>query len=316
MRPRILVALSTFAEHDPAPLALLRSRPIEFTLNPYGRRLTRGEIIELGAGCAGVIAGVEPYDEQVLAALPELRCISRCGVGVDNIALVTAAARGILVRNTPDVVIAPVAELTLAMMLDLLKRVTEHTVLLRAGRWEKLTGHMLSGKTVGLIGLGRIGRRVAELLNPFGARVMGCDPNADRSWADRTGVRLVPVDEVLADSDVVSLHLTVATETPFRLDASRLARMKQGAYLVNVARGQLVDDLALADALRAGHLAGAALDVFPDEPYAGPLTKFPQVILSPHVATLTVESRSEMELQATRNLLDGLAAPTEKATTI
>jgi D-3-phosphoglycerate dehydrogenase len=306
MKPRILVALSTFAEHDRAPLALLQASPFDFTINPLGRRLTREEIIDLGAGCAGVIAGVEPYDERVLTSLPDLRCISRCGVGTDSIALATAVARGIIIRNTPDVVTAPVAELTVALMLDLLKRVTEHTILLRAGRWEKLTGRLIAGKTVGLVGLGRIGRRVAELLVPFGARLVGCDPAADRSWADRTRVRVVPFDEVLATSDVLSLHLSVDPQHPFKLEAAHLARLKPGAYLINVARGQLVDDRALYDALSSGHLAGAALDVYAEEPYAGPLTTLPQVLLTPHIATLTVESRSEMELQATRNVLDVL----------
>jgi D-3-phosphoglycerate dehydrogenase / 2-oxoglutarate reductase len=303
---RIFVAASTFAEHDRAPLEMLRSSAFEIVMNPHGRRLTRDEVIALGAGAAGIIAGVEPYDETVLSALTGLRCISRIGVGVDNIALPAAQARGIAVRNTPDVVIAPVAELTVAMILDLLKRVTEHTVLLRAGRWEKLTGRMLAGKTVGLLGLGRIGRRVAELLVPFGAAVIGCDPRGDRAWADATRIRLVAMDELLGTSDVLSLHLTVTSDSPFRLDAVTIDRMKRGAYLVNVARGKLVDEAALFDALRDGRLAGAALDVFDVEPYSGPLAQLPQVLLTPHVATLTLESRSEMERQAARNVLDVL----------
>lgn len=306
MRGKVLIALSTFAENGSAPLDLLLASGRQYVLNPYGRRLVREEVANLGADCAGVVAGVEPYDAPVLDGMPHLRCISRVGVGVDNIDLALAAERRIEVRNTPDVVVAPVAELTLAMALDLLKRLTAHTCLLKAGRWEKLTGNMLEGRVVGLVGLGRIGRRVAEVLRALGAEVIGCDPGCDPAWASSAGVALVPLEGLLSAADVVSLHLAVPKDVAFRLGEAELGLMKPGALLVNVARGAYVDEDALFDALSSGRLGGAALDVFPEEPYHGRLATLDNVVLTPHVATLTQESRLRMETEAVANLLDCL----------
>lgn len=308
MSLRIFIALSTFADYDSAPLDLLRRSPFEVVLNPLRRRLTRDEVVELAAGAVGVVAGVEPYDAGVIERLPALRCISRCGAGTDNIALDAAARRGIIVCNTPAVVIEPVAELTVGMMLDLLRGLSMHTVWMRARRWEKRAGRLLAGSTVGIIGLGRIGRRVSELVLAFGGGVIGADPAADPAWADARGVEIVGLDDLLARADIVSLHLSIRPDAPFRVDAGVIARMRRGALLINVARGTLVDEDALYRALIDGRLGGAALDVFPEEPYRGALCDLENVVLTPHLATLTVESRTTMELEAARNLLDALAS--------
>lgn len=301
--PKVLQALSTFAENGPEPRELLEGAGYEVVYNPYGRRLTRDEIVELGADCEGVLAGVEPYDAEVIERMPSLRVISRAGVGTDAIDHEAAAARGIVVRNTPDVVIAPVAELALAMAFDLLKRVTWHTERLKARDWTKATGHMLDGSTVAVVGLGRIGRRVAELFRVLGAEVVGVDPAPDAQWAAACGVTVVPLAEALASADVVTLHLTAEE---FRLGTAEFAAMKPGAILLNLARGRYVDEDALYEALSSGRLGGAGLDVFPEEPYAGKLCDLENVVLTPHVATLTVESRLAMEVACVRNLIEEL----------
>lgn len=305
MKPRVLIALSTFAEHDDAPLRALADHA-ELVINRTGRRLTADEIIEMGRDCVGVVAGVEPYDARVLGALPGMKCISRCGVGIDNIALPEARRLGVDVRNTPDIVTAPVAEFTIALIFDLLKNLTWHTQVLRARDWKKRTGEMLAGRTVGVIGLGRIGKRVAEMLHRLDAVVIGADVAPDQSWAQAHGVRLAPIDALLAASDVVTLHVSKAAGVPFRLGDAELAQMKEGAVLVNVARGDCVDESALERALRSGRLAGAGLDVFSAEPYAGPLSDLDTVVLTPHIATLTRQSRAAMELEAAANLADWL----------
>jgi len=303
---KIFVALSTFAESGDAPLELLKEGGFSFTVNPTGKRLTAEQVAAMTAGFDGVVAGLEPYTSAVLRQLPGLRCISRCGVGVDNIDLAAAAAEGIAVRNTPDVVIQPVAELTVGMIFDLLRNLTAHTKLMNEGRWERLPGFLLKGKQAGIIGLGRIGRRVAEMLTALGVTVLGYDLAPDREWARSRNIRLVSLETLLSGSDIVSLHLSPSAEQPFVLSTEELSEMKPGSFIVNTARGSLIDEDALIKALTGGPLAGAALDVYAKEPYAGPLSRLPNVVLTPHVATLTRESRCEMETQAVRNVIEEL----------
>lgn len=301
---KIYIALSAFARQDPGPLSALKRSGFFFDINTTGRRLTKEEIINNARGFSGIIAGLEPYDAQVLEALPDLKCISRCGVGVDNIDLNKAKEKNIAVLNTPDVVVQPVAELTMAMILDLLRRVTTHTLLMREKKWERRTGNLLLGKKVGVIGLGRIGRRVAELLRGWGIEVYGVDIHPDKGWAQQQGIDILTLQQALADSDIITLHLTAIDEHPFCLSENEIARMKKGAFLVNVARGVLIDEPSLIKALRSGHLAGAGLDVFEQEPYTGPLCDLDNVVLTPHVATLTQESRLAMEIEAVQNVVN------------
>ena len=304
MKDKVFVALSTFAEYGEEPLKLLDQSGINYSLNELGRRLVREEIVDLGKGATGIIAGVEPYDAPVLELLPELKCISRCGVGIDNIDLDLAKEKGVAIRNTPDVVIRPVVELTIAMMFDLMRKLSLHTGRLWKKEWRKSAGNLLAGKTVGILGLGRIGRSVSETLLKLDAQVIGTDIHPDVGWAKNCGVRIVPLDELLATSDILSLHLSVVPENRFILGSEEIASMKKGAWLVNVSRGNLLDDSALFEALASDKLEGAAMDVFPEEPYSGPLCNLDNVVMTPHVATLTKESRVQMELEATENLLN------------
>ncbi len=299
MKTKVYVALSTFAKESAQPLELLKASGLPFEVNPTGKRLTKEEVIAKLQGYDGVVAGLEPYDAQVLSALPQLKCVSRCGVGVDNIDLSVAKARGIAVLNTPQVVVQPVAELTLALIFDLLRKTTAHATAMRRKKWERFTGSQLAGKTIGIIGLGRIGRRVAELLGRLDAKVIGFDVKPDAAWAKTQGVTLKSLDELLVVSDIVSLHVA----GHFCLGTKELARMKKGAIVINTARGALIDEGALVDALRSGHLAGAGLDVYAQEPYTGPLCDLPNVVLTPHVATLTQESRLAMEAEAVENMI-------------
>jgi D-3-phosphoglycerate dehydrogenase len=246
------------------------------------------------------------YDAETLSALVDLRCISRCGVGVDSIDLEVARERGITVANTPNIPTQAVAELALAMFLALSRNLRAQANLMGERRWERLDAHLLAGRTVGLLGLGRIGRRVAELSRAFGAHVLAHDPFGDPSVAKSLGVTLVGKAQLLAGSDIVSLHASSGGSERVLVGAPELTAMKPGATLVNLARGGMVDEVALAAALSAGHLSAAGLDVFGEEPYGGPLCDFEQVILTPHSATSTVETRSEMEAQCVENALDFL----------
>jgi len=304
MNHRIFVALSTFAEYGKSPLNLLRESGYTYYINPLGRRLVRDEIIEMGRESEGVIAGVEPYDEYVLDRLPNLRCISRCGIGIDNISLEKAREKGVEIRNTPDVIIQPVVELTVAMIFDLLRRLSYHTFLLRSKRWEKKAGHILKGKKVGILGLGRIGKKVAEVMTRLETEVYGTDLFPDMQWAEKWKVKIVSLNELLRISDILSVNLSPVKGNVIKLGEDEFKMMKEGAILINTSRGQFIDESALYNALRSGRLNGAALDVFPEEPYRGRLCELDNVVLTPHLATLTEESRTQMELEAVKNMID------------
>lgn len=303
MKIKVLVALQTFSEYSETPLKLLKNAELNVVMNDLGRRLNQDEIIKLGKHCDGVIAGVEPYDAHVLNNLASLKCISRSGVGIDNIDMETAKKRGITVLNTPDVVVQPVAEMTIAMIFDLLRFLTLHTNLLKSGQWKRRAGHLLRGRRVGIIGLGRIGRNVSETLKALGADVEGYDIYPDRAWADRHAVKITSLPHILKTSDILCIHVSVLKETPLVLGEAEISQMKKGSIVINTSRGQVIDEAALYKALKSGHLAGAGLDVFSSEPYNGPLCELDNVVLTPHISTLTEESRTEMEIQAVENLL-------------
>ena len=306
MKKKIFVALSTFAEHGPEPLEILKKSGFSYVLNPLKRRVVRDEIIQWGKEAQGIIAGVEPYTADVFKSLPKLRCISRCGVGVDNIDLEKAKVLRIKVFNTPDEVIQPVVELTIGFIFDLLRNISFHTQLLRSKKWEKKSGRLLAGRKIGILGLGRIGRRVAEVLSKLDADVYGSDIKPDRSWAKRYRVRILPTDKLIESVDVLSIHTSAIEGHPFHLGKTEIAKMKPGSFIVNVARGQLLEEEVLYRALKNGHLAGAAMDVYPVEPYCGKLCELPNVVMTPHLATLTDESRLQMEIKATKNLINFL----------
>jgi D-3-phosphoglycerate dehydrogenase len=299
----VAVTTSSFAEFSPEPLLLLRAAGLTPLLNPHGRALTEEEAIALLQGCVAVAAGTEPLTARLMAALPELKVISRCGAGLDNVDLAAAAARGIAVRSTPDAPTRAVAELTLGLALDLLRRITLMDRDIRAGRWKKRMGALLQDAHVGIIGLGRIGRASADLFHALGARTAFFDPFPP---ADPAPHSFMPLPDLLAWADLLSLHTPKQADNTPVLDAAAIARIKPGACLINAARGGLADEAALAEALRSGRLAGAALDVFSAEPYQGILLQTPNTVLTPHVGSYARESRIRMETAAIRNLLEAL----------
>jgi len=303
---KILISTSSFAEYDKSPLRLLESNRFEVVLNPYKRKLKPEEVVALAKDCVGIIAGTEPLTEEVLRQLPRLKAISRCGTGLDNVDVEAAKKRGIAVRTTPDAPTQAVAELAIALVLSMLRQINFMDKQVRSGAWSKEMGRLLSGKTVGIIGLGRIGRRVAELLRPFGVKILGSEPKSDRKWVKENKVRLTSLEELLRESDVVTLHIPYTKENRNLINAKRLKIMKRGAILINTSRGGLVDEGVLYQALKAGHLGGAALDAMVTEPYHGPLKGLDNVILTPHVGSYALEARVQMEIEATKNLINML----------
>ena len=299
----VYVALQRFGDGDERPRRLLREAGFTLKENTLGRRLRLEEVPAEVAEADAVLAGLEPYTAEVFAALPRLQCISRCGIGTDAIDVEAARVRGIAVYTTPDEVTAPVAELTVGLMLALARHLPLHAEGLRAGRWHRRQGRLLSEWTIGLVGFGRIGRAVARALQPFGPAILATDPAAHPADMPQE-IELTDLATLLAQADLVSLHASPAPGTQALLGARELALMKPGSYLVNTARGSLVDEAALEQALASGRLAGAALDVFAQEPYAGPLTRLPNVFCTPHVGSLTRASRAAMEWRCAQHVIE------------
>ncbi len=303
---RILISTSSFAQSDRAPLDLLEAAGMSVTLNPYGRKLKKEESTALLENVTGLIAGTETLDRSVLERATELRVISRVGTGIDNIDLQAARELGIVVYNTPDAVVDAVAELTVAGILNLLRHIARTDRDIRSGSFEKRMGALLRGKTVGIIGLGRVGKQVARLLQPFRVNIVAVDWVRDDKFADEYDVEYASTDEVIASADILTLHLTYSPEVEHLLDRRRLLACKEGALIVNCARGGLIDEAALYELLRDGHLGGAYLDAFEQEPYTGALRDLDNVLLTAHMGSYAAECRAQMELEAAQNLVNHL----------
>lgn len=304
---KVVITTTSFAEYDQTPLTLLKERGFEVVINTLGRKLEKKETIELCSDCIGIIAGTEIYDRDILETIKEVKVISRCGVGIENIELDVAKKKGIKVFNTPYAPTAPVAELTVALILDLLRKVSLMSSELKAHIWKKQMGNLLQGKKVGIIGFGRIGQRVASLLIAFGCKLCFYDivVNDFDSKLNKAGIKKLDMGDLLEQSDIVSFHVSGKYEKPL-LGAEEIKKMKKGSWLINVARGGVVDEVALYEALKEGCLAGAALDVYEQEPYTGPLKSLDNVILTPHIGSYAKEARVEMEREAVDNLIKEL----------
>jgi D-3-phosphoglycerate dehydrogenase/(S)-sulfolactate dehydrogenase len=255
-------------------------------------------------GVAATLASVEPYTAQVLSEASDLQVISRTGVGYDAVDVAAATERGVVVCTTPGTNHHAVADLAVLLILACARRLPEAMALLRRRAWTpQPIGLELRGSTVGIIGTGLIGGQVAQRLAGFEPRLLGYDVVHNAALVERFGLRYVGLDELLAQSDFVTVHAPLLPETHHLIGAAALAQMKPSAYLVNTARGPLVDELAVAAALREGRLAGAALDVFETEPLpvSSPLRDVEHLLLTPHIAGITVQSQQAMAAMAVQN---------------
>ncbi len=264
---------------------------------------------EMADADALVVRSATRVTEELLSHARNLRVVGRAGVGVDNIDLEAATRRGVLVMNTPGGNAPSVAEHTLALMLSMARSIPRLNASMHAGKWEKsgTAGAELRGKTLGLIGLGRVGAEVARRARALEMRVVAYDPYVSAERAAEWGAELLALPEVLAQADYISLHTALSPATERLINAQTLAQMKKGARLVNAARGELVDEAALAEALQSKHLAGAALDVFAEEPPRNsPLLQMSNVIATPHVGGSTAEAQEEVGVQIAQQVRDYL----------
>jgi len=295
---KVLIAPSVFATPDSTPLEKLIRNGFELIKNPYGRKLTREELVHLLPGVQGLIAGLETLNRDILKS-SNLRVISRCGSGISNIDLDAARELRINVFSTPEAPTNAVAELTIGAMISLIRYIPQMNSDLHNAKWTKKIGSQLEGRAVIIIGFGRIGRKIAELLMPFRVNIIAVDPDCNLT---SKGVRFLSLEEALPQADIITIH---AAGDRIILGRKEFAAMKNGVFLLNCARGNIIDEAELVRSLENGLVSGAWLDCFSEEPYVGPLTKYPQVILTPHVGSYTAECRKRMEMEAVDNLITG-----------
>ena len=304
--PRVLITSHTFRTLEGNHEARLTRAGCELVISPYPRPATEAELLPLVCDVDAALVGTDAFTRRVLEAAPRLKIVSRFGVGYDAIDVPAATELGIWVTTTPGTNEHSVADATLALILMLARQLVpaiEHT---RAGHWDRRpTGLELRGLTLGLVGFGRIGRQVALRARAFGLTVLVHDVAPDEAAARELGCRYVALDELLRAADFVSLHAPATPQTHHLINTRTLALMKPSAYLINTARGELVDETALVEALTSGRLAGAALDVFKQEPPDphNPLLALPNVLPLPHMAGVTAQAGQQMATLAADNVL-------------
>ncbi|MHC9543666.1 MAG: phosphoglycerate dehydrogenase [Vulcanimicrobiota bacterium] len=299
---KIVITTSSFNKENTGPLENC-SKKYEIILNPFDRKLETSELVNLASGALGIIAGTEKYDRATLDKLPSLKVISRCGTGLDSIDCEYAKKRAIIIYNTPDGPTTAVAELTIGLMLSLLRKIALMDREIRKKKWAKHMGYLLQGKKVGIIGSGKIGKKVAELLGAFNVEIAHCDCRP-MQCPGTSGQK--SLDDLLRWADIVTLHCNSDKKGEFVIGKREINLMNEGAFLINTARGNILDESALEESFKSGHLGGAALDVFLKEPYEGPLTCYDNVILAPHIGSYAFEARMKMEFDAAENLARGL----------
>jgi len=296
---RVLITTVPFGAVDPSALKLLRQHDIAYDVNPFGRRIQPAELVELLRGKVVLIAGTEPISAGTMATSPDLKLIARVGIGLDNVDLPAARTRGIMVTYTPDGPSAAVSELTIGVMIALLRGVHIADRLMHVGTWQRRMGRRLARCTVGVIGAGRVGSRViAHLLGGFeGVRVLASDIAAPAMAGD-AAVEWVDPSTIYREADIITLHVPLTSRTRGMIGKAELDAMKRDAYLINTSRGRIVDEAALAAALRADTIGGAAVDVFESEPYAGELADLKNCLLTCHMGSMSEDCRARMEYEA------------------
>lgn len=303
---RILITTYPFGKCGTKPLQLLENSGHEVVNNPMNRRLKASEIPELIKDFDIIVAGTEQYPIEAIEN-SKVKAICRVGIGLDNVPLNYCKEKGITVTYTPEAPSQGVAELTLANIINLSRMIMKSDRSVRELAWNRYLGYLLEELTIGIVGLGRIGTKVVKLLQPFNPKIIATEIIDKSDFATEYNIELVEKEYLLRNSDIVSLHIPSNIENQNYINRETLSLMKTGSSLINTSRGKIVDEEALFDALVQGHLSGAALDVFKEEPYEGKLTKLENVLFTAHMGASAHKSRYLMELGAAEDCLNFIA---------
>jgi len=297
---KVLITTVPFGDRNRLPLELLEDNGIEYVINPLGRKLKEGELAEMIGDFDAVIAGTEPITAKVMEHARNLKLISRVGIGLDSVDLLAAERMGIKVSYTPDAPAPAVAELTIGLMLSLLRSVHVANIRLHQGDWCRHFGRRIPEVTIGIIGAGRIGGRVLRRLSAFGTpRVLVNDLMPDPGVTKELKLEWVSKEEIFRQADLISIHVPLTAHTKNMVRKEHLLMMKPDALIINTSRGGIVNERDLAEVMRSGHLGGAAVDVFEQEPYVGDLAGIDRCLLTCHMGSMSIDCRTRMEIEAT-----------------
>ena len=302
--PKTLITTVPFADKNRLPLELLEKANIDYMINPLNKKLTEDELAEMVSDFNVIIAGTEPITKKVMDAATNLKMISRVGIGLDSVDLLEAEKRGIVVSYTPDAPAPAVAELTIGLMLTLLRSVQLSNMEMHNGKWHRFFGRRLSEITVGIIGVGRIGTGVIEHLKGFGSvNILLNDTGSyNQDWYNiekESNIEWVDKEVIYQQADIVTIHTPLTAQTKNMVKKEQLLSMKEDAIIINTARGGIINEDDLYEVMQAGHLSGAAIDVFDFEPYAGKLREIQRCILTAHMGSMSIDCRTRMEIEAT-----------------
>ena len=296
---KVLITTVPFAEKNKSPLDDLRSNNIEYVINPFNKKLTESELMTLVDDVDIIIAGTEPITDRVISRAKNLKMISRVGIGLDSVDLVSAEKHNVVVSYTPDAPAPAVCELTVCYMLSLLRYVHVSNLEMHNGRWHRFFGRRLSEVTVGIIGLGRIGGGIIKYLMGFGVhRILVNDIDTNKEVVGEYDLEWASKHEIFEEADIVTIHTPLTSETKNMVQEKQLLMMKKDAVIINTARGGIINESDLHKVLMSGHLSGAAIDVFDAEPYDGPLKEVAHCLLSAHMGSMSVDCRTRMEYEA------------------
>ena len=302
--PKALITTVPFGEQNPLPMKLLNSAKIDFEINPFRRKIREHELAEMVSDFDVIIAGTEQIGSKVFAHANKLKFISRVGIGLDGIDLSEAKKRNVKISYTPDAPAPAVAELTIAMMLTLLRKMQIANLMMHENKWQRLYGKRISETTIGIIGVGRIGSRVLRSLAAFGSpRILANDLRPIKDVPTPLKLEWVDKQTLLEESDVISIHVPLTCQTRNMIRRQQLEIMKPDAVIINTSRGGIINEDDLASVLAEGHLSGAGIDVFEQEPYSGALQQFERCLLSSHMGSMSIDCRSQMEIEATQEAI-------------
>ena len=297
---KVLITTVPFGEKNREPLNALESHNIEYLINPLNKKLTEDELLSLVADFDVIIAGTEQISDRIMEKASNLKMISRVGIGLDSVDLLAAEKRNIKISYTPDAPAPAVAELTVGMMLTLLRSVHVSNSQMHLGEWYRFFGRRLSEVTIGIIGIGRIGQGVLEHLKGFkNPRILVNDTSVKDDIGNKFNVEWSSKEEIYKQSDIVSLHLPLTGKTKDMIQKKHLLSMKTDAIIINTSRGGIINESDLYEVMQSGHLSGAAIDVFDNEPYSGDLKKIERCLLTAHMGSMSVDCRTRMEIEAT-----------------
>ncbi len=304
---KVLITPRSFEHIKDKFLELLKDAEIEVVMNPYGRVIKEDEMVELVKDMDGIIVGIDPITKRVIYNASKLKVISKYGVGVDNIDLESAKERNIVVTNTPNANSNAVAELTVGLIISVLRNIPLSDRRVREKKWDRFIGYELYGKTLGVIGTGSIGKRVIKLLRGFDLNILCYDKFPDYEWAEKENLKYVNFDELLKRSDIITIHIPLTEETRHLISERELSLMKKTAVIINTSRGGIINERDLYKFLKEGKIYGAGLDVLEDEsPQNSALIELDNVVITSHIGAHTQESIENMAFMAIDNLISVL----------